>query len=272
MVIRINAFLGSLVAGVIWVAVLTLLIPVAPEAAGLTEHNSFAGDLLLDRNTKSFPYPFTIQNLMWIVFFIGLGELLVRYVVGNSEARQLNKRLLPEDDQTILRKQDVGAIYRDIRATDSDGTFWLQRLLLRSILAFQSTGSIERVSSVFNSALELFQHEIDLRYNMIRYLVWLIPTLGFIGTVVGIALALKGAGITFAGAESNVDISQLGPMLMEGLTQDLGVAFYTTLLALLQSAVLMFVMHLVQGHEEGAFNKVGQYCLDNLINRLYEKT
>jgi len=27
-------------------------------------------------------------------------------------------------------------------------------------------------------------HEIDLRYSMLRYLTWLIPSLGFIGTVV----------------------------------------------------------------------------------------
>ncbi len=263
MAVRIRAFLGALVAGIIWITLLSLLNPAGEQ--------SLAADLLLDRNTKSFVYPFTIQNLMWIIFFIGLGELYVRYIVGSGEAQQLGKQLLPEDDQTVLRQQDVGTIYRDVRASDPEGKFWLQRLLSRSILAFQSTGAIEQVSSVFNSALELCQHEIDLRYNLLRYLVWLIPTLGFIGTVVGIALALNGAGDTFAQAGAHANLSQLGPQLMKGLTGDLGVAFYTTLLALLQSAVLMFAMHLIQGHEEGALNKVGQYCLDNLINRLYEK-
>ena len=29
--------------------------------------------------------------------------------------------------------------------------------------------------------------------------------------------------------------------------------------------------HIAQGREEGALNHAGQYCLDNLINRLYEK-
>ena len=266
MILRISAFFGALVAGIIWVTLLTLLIPEIQAGP-----DSFAGDLLLDRNTESFPYPFTIQNLMWIIFFIGVGELFVRYIVGSNEASQLGKRLLPEDEQTVLRQQDVGKVYRSIRATDPDGTFWLQRLSSRGILAFQSTGSVEQVSSVFNSTLELYQHEIDLRYNLLKYLVWLIPTLGFIGTVVGIALALQSAGITFSEVGPETDLTQLGPVLMTGLTKDLGVAFYTTLLALLQSAVLMFAMHLIQGREENAFNKVGQYCLDNLINRLYAK-
>ncbi len=261
MALRIIAFLGALVAGIIWVSVLSLVIP----------ENSLPGDLLLDLNTSSFPYPFTIQNLMWIVSFVGIGELLVRYLVGSGEYHQLGKQLLPEDSQTVLRKQDVGVLYQTIRPTDPEGKYWLQRMVSRSILAFQSTGSVEQVSSVFNSTLELYQHEVDLRYNMLRYLVWLIPTLGFIGTVVGIALALKSVGANFAEAGQGADLSQLGPQLMQSLTQKLGVAFYTTLLALLQSAVLMLAMHLIQGHEEGALNKVGQYCLDNLINRLYEK-
>lgn len=265
MIIRIYAFMGTLVASVGWITALTLLMPAGED--------SLAASLLLDRNSVSFPYPFTIQNLMWVVFFIGVGELVVRYAVGSGEANQLDRGLLPEDEQTVLRRQDVGTIYRAIRATDPRGQFWLQRLLSRSILSFQSTGSIEQVSTVYNSALDLCQHEVDLRYNLLRYLVWLIPTLGFIDTVVGIAFALEGAGLKFAEVSSGarVDLSQLGPELMKGLTKNLGVAFYTTLLALLQSAVLMFAMHLIQGHEEGALNRVGQYCLDNLINRLYEK-
>ena len=52
----------------------------------------------------------------------------------------------------------------------------------------------------------------------------------------------------------------------------LGVAFYTTLLALLQSAVLTFAMHLIQGREEAALNRVGEYRFSNLVNRLYERS
>ena len=123
---------------------------------------------------------------------------------------------------------------------------------------------------MFNSAMELYQHETELRYNMIRYLVWLIPTLGFVGTVMGIAFALRTAGEMFAGLEGSGGASELGPEMMTALTAELGVAFYTTLLALLQSAVLMLAMHVTQGREEGALNRVGQYGLANLVNRLYE--
>ena len=76
------------------------------------------------------------------------------------------------------------------------------------------------------------------------------------------------AGVLFAGASFTE--ASIGPEMMEQVTGDLGVAFYTTLLALLQSAVLMFVMHILEEREEGALNRIGQYCLRNFVNRLQE--
>jgi len=40
---------------------------------------------------------------------------------------------------------------------------------------------------------------------------------------------------------------------------------------LIMSSILVFLMHLSQGKEEGNVNSIGQYCLDNLINRLLEQ-
>jgi hypothetical protein len=47
------------------------------------------------------------------------------------------------------------------------------------------------------------------------------------------------------------------------------VSFYTTLVALVASAILVFFVHLVQAREELAVNAAGRYVLVNLINRLY---
>ena len=35
------------------------------------------------------------------------------------------------------------------------------------------------------------------------------------------------------------------------------------------AAVLVLLQHLIQHYEENTLNAVGQYCLDNLINRLF---
>ena len=259
---RLLIFAGSVLAGMLWIGLLTLAIgtPEPPD-------NRVLADLLLDLHGR-FPYPLTIQNVMWIVFFISAGELLHRHLVGRREGEQLAKRLLPEDEKTVLRQKDLGQFYRAIRHSDPKEEYWLQRLLRSAILQFQLSGSTDQVNAVFNANVELYQHENDLRYNLLRYLVWLIPTMGFVGTVTGIALALADAGQLFS---RQVADAAAPTKVMADLVQSLGVAFYTTLLALLQSAVLMATMHVVQGREERFLNRAAQYTLRNLVNRLYER-
>jgi len=84
--------------------------------------------------------------------------------------------------------------------------------------------------------------------------------LGFVGTVIGISDALS-----FAGSGTLPPDELLFPT-----TQKLGVAFYTTLLALIQSGVLMLGLNLVQSSDEKVLNQTGQYCLENLVIRLVE--
>jgi len=247
-----------LATGTGFVVALSFLLT-APEAGQVT-----AGGILLDRGAVA--YPLTIQNLMWILFFVGLGDVSLRFVHGGREERQLDHCLLPEDAETMLRARDLGAIYNRVRPQGNREPYFLQRLISRVVLQFQGSRSVEQSNALLNSSLELIQHEIELKYNMMRYLVWLIPTLGFIGTVVGIALSLREAG----------DMPTLGDQealreWLQSVTGDLALAFNTTMVALVLSAVLVFLLHVAQGREEAALNRAGQYCLDNLINRLFEK-
>ena len=240
---RLIAFGISAVIGVIAIALMSIIFSSSDDNS-----NSLLGDFLLDRHTKSFLYPFTIQNVMWIMFFIGCGELWGRFNQSNLELAQLSERYLPEDETTMLRAQDLGSLYNRMRPVEGERTFFLQRLTMRCILQFQGSRSVNQTNSLLNSSLELFQHELELKYTMLRYLVWLIPTLGFIGTVVGIAFALDYAG-------SNEDPQN--PDLLAEITGRLGVAFYTTLLALIQSALLVFALHIVQQKEEMAPEPIG---------------
>ena len=171
---RLLMFAGSVLAGILWIGLLTLALW-APEP----RDDRLLADLLLDLY-GSFPYPLTIQNVMWLVFFVGAGELLHRHLQGRGEGKQLAKQLLPEDEVTVLSQKDLGAFYRKIRSSDPEEKYWLQRLLKSAILQFQASGSTDQANAIFNANVELYHHEIELRYNLLRYLVWLIPTLGFI--------------------------------------------------------------------------------------------
>ena len=103
-----------------------------------------AADLLLDRNTPSFPYPFTIQNVMWVVFFVAAGELLVRYRAGGGEEDQLGLSLLPEDDETVLRREDIGPLFRRVRQSVAAVALWAG--LAAAGAAAQGSAATDRVA------------------------------------------------------------------------------------------------------------------------------
>lgn len=220
-----------------------------------------AAALLIDRDRATFPL--TVQNVMWLVFALGIGELIVRARSARAEHAQLHMGYLPEDETTILQTPELRRIYAEARHAMQPGSGardrFLPRMIQRVVTQFQTNRSVDQSSVLLNSSLELSLHEVDLRYSVVRYVVWAIPTLGFIGTVIGISLALAYAG--------SVDLQD--PTLLAELTKRLAVAFNTTLLALVMSAVLVLIQHIVQAYEERAVNRAGQYCLDNLINRLY---
>jgi hypothetical protein len=85
--------------GVLFVAILTATLNPDGRAA----------QLILDRRSPHFPYPFTIQNFEHVFFFIALGELFVRWRVGARELSFSDMGLLPEDPHTVLQAQDLSA-------------------------------------------------------------------------------------------------------------------------------------------------------------------
>jgi biopolymer transport protein ExbB/TolQ len=245
--VRLITLLVSVVTALIVIALLTKIL--SPEAAAI----------LLDPERGS--WPFTVQNFLWVAFFIGLGELSIRWRAGRLEESQISRNYLPEDEETVLRPgEDMTPIFQKVRSSKYREVCFVPRLIERCVLGFNLSHSADQTNSLLNSSLELYMHEIDLRYNIIRYITWVIPSLGFIGTVIGIMLALN-----YAGDRANV----ASPDMLYQVTERLGVAFSTTLLALVMASILVFILNVVQGKEENALNKAGQYCLDNLINRLY---
>ena len=79
--------------------------------------------------------------------------------------------------------------------------------------------------------------------------------MGFIGTVRGIGAALAQANRAVEG-----DIT--------GVTQNLGIAFNSTFIALVISIVLMFFIHQLQLVQERLVLDTESYCNDNFIARL----
>ncbi|HEX4407403.1 MAG TPA: MotA/TolQ/ExbB proton channel family protein [Xanthobacteraceae bacterium] len=243
---RGKAAILALLIGCVFIGVLTLIFP----------EDSFGAALLLEHSHESpFPYPFTIQNMIHLLFFVGLGELFVRARVGTWETAQLHVHYLPEDEADVLRIEDLGSIRRRVaNQFDGDNGF-LASLINMAVLQLQATRSIDQAVSVLQTSLGLLESKVEQRYAMVRYLAWVIPTMGFIGTVSHLGNALR--------------LVDPDHMNIAAVTAALAVAFNTTLVALIESAILVLIQHVVQTREDAAVGLAGEYCLKNLINRLY---
>ena len=238
----------SVLASLLFIAILTLVLNPDGRLA----------QVMLDRRSPHFKYPFTIQNIEHVLLFLGLGELFVRWRSACHELSFVDKHLLPEDEETVLEGADLGPIRKRVAKLFDKEHGILPSLIDLSILQFQSGRSIDQVVSVTNSNLELVQHRMDLSYSLIRYIAWVIPTMGFIGTVIGIGSALASVPTT-------------GEIKMDQLAHQLSTGFDCTVVALVESAILVFVLHMVQEKEELSINYAGTYTLRNLINRLYSR-
>lgn len=133
----------------------------------------------------------------------------------------------------------------------------LVRILLASMRRYLITKSVQDTSDAIVSGVEALAMKLEAENSMIRYLIWAIPSIGFIGTVRGIGEALSQADKALAG-----DIA--------GMTDSLGVAFNSTLVALLISIFLMFLLHQLQRLQDGLVVDTQDYCESFLLNRVSE--
>jgi biopolymer transport protein ExbB/TolQ len=131
----------------------------------------------------------------------------------------------------------------------------LVRTLRSSLWRYAATRNVQNLSDAIESNLEALAIRQDSENTMIRYLIWAIPSIGFIGTVRGIGQALSQADQALAG-----DIS--------GMTDSLGVAFNSTLVALLISIFLMFLFHQLQRLQDSQILDTQEYCEKYLLSRI----
>ena len=99
---------------------------------------------------------------------------------------------------------------------------------------------------------ELCQRKVQQSFSTLRVLIWAIPMLGFLGTVIGIGDAIA----SFAsGIQSGQNLDEVRTALI-GVTSGLARAFDTTLIALAVSIVMMIPATLLERSEESILTAV----------------
>ena len=163
-------------------------------------------------------------------------QTLVQVPAGTS--------ILPEDAREYLRP--IQALPEETRAC------LLPRALIAGLRRFAVTHSVQDVAGAVRETCSSEGDRLDSELSMVRYVAWAIPAIGFIGTVRGIGMALSEA---YRAVEGDI----------AGVTDALGVAFNSTLVALLLSILLMFLVHQLQLAQERLVLGANAYCEERLL-------
>lgn len=134
----------------------------------------------------------------------------------------------------------------------------------RVLAAFMSSGQRAIATEVAAEDSGNAAAATEASYAIPRVLVWAIPLLGFIGTVVGISQAVSGFSSFLETAQ---DVNQI----KEGIgsvTTGLAVAFDTTLVALVLSVFVMIPLVAVERWENKLLLQIDTYINDHLLPRL----
>jgi len=229
---------------------------VRPEASALIEIAQSQGvstprDVVII--LKDYEQEICFILMLWGCFLITTNyrEILKTKYLFSVDLLENNN---DEDDNDTL---DVDSIIErlDKQIPEDCLSSPLIRTLRSSLWRYAATRNVQNLSDAIESNLEALAVRQDSENTMIRYLIWAIPSIGFIGTVRGIGQALSQADQALAG-----DIS--------GMTDSLGVAFNSTLVALLISIFLMFLFHQLQRLQDIQILDTQEYCEKYLLSRI----
>jgi chemotaxis protein MotA len=199
-----------------------------------------------------------IQFLTYVAFIWGLFEITQRNKIIAYETKAFQLKLLPEDEHKVLLPDEINQLrIKVVQLEQQNQKYLLTDLLKKACTKFRANKSVSEVMDIVSRQSQLNLSEADSSQNIIRYIAWSIPSIGFIGTVLGIA-----GGI--GKVKGNVT-----PETIDQVTALLKVSFDTTLIALLLSIVIMYMIHTLQAQEEYLHNKLEQYLIENFINRIY---
>jgi len=266
-------FTLGLIASFICVAVIYggFIRPVAEKAAlasayGVTAGNSFSQLAIILKDYE--------QQICFSLFLWGSMILIYKFVLLHFEAKTLGRfapeseglKTAPEVDllggANSISRERAAELYPliDQKSQDIDlRNKILPYVMARGLERYHMTGSVPEATETIMGRLEVAAEQQESELSMLRYLVWAIPSIGFIGTVRGIGVALQRADEALQG-----DIS--------GVTSALGVAFNSTLVALFISIALMLFIHLLQGGQEGLILRLQTFCREQLLDKLCDRS
>lgn len=204
-------------------------------------------------------------GLIW-----GMLLLIWKAYLRWSQAKALRWKLFPSGAVgASTPRQSIEAYLVHVQSlTPRPARYILLNRVRLALEHFRETGSLREVRGALAGQSAIDANLLESSYSMLRFLVWVVPILGFIGTVMGIGIAVNHFS-SFIPAVS--EIEEAMDSLRQGLgqvTSGLGTAFNTTLVALCFVVPLMLLTSWLRKSEEHLLARFDAFSNAVLIEEL----
>ena len=220
---------------------------------------SYIGKLLYEQGTAQFVQFIVVALTSLVIAFTMLKFLLLR-----KEYEALSKIWIAEHIPLHKPSSHEVAYFQERLLQDGN----LVALRCGRILsAYIKSGDRTTANEFALDDSSFYLSASESSYSVPRILIWAIPLLGFVGTVIGIS----GAVSSFSGVlETSGDVEAIKGGI-GNVTTNLGLAFDTTLLALFLSVLVMIPLVLVERYESKLLLGIDVFINDKLLPRLKKK-
>ncbi len=199
--------------------------------------------------------------------FWAAAMLVTKSVVLSRQRSALGLDLLPRGIGDPITPENAPAFLSYLRTLPGEQRRgYLVGRIARALEHYAARESAEEVVEQLAAQAQNDENAVESSYTMLRVFIWAVPILGFIGTVLGIGASVAGFSDSVAAA-GDLDVMKES---IGSVTSGLGVAFDTTLLALVMSLFIMFPTSSLQKAEEDFLAAIDDYCARHLVRRLGE--
>ena len=206
-----------------------------------------------DANVVRYLAGHWVEYVEVAMFCVGLAALAIK---GADVWRQLQTagesplEAIPDGGQSPAEAAGLVEAVPDA----ATATGYLPRRLREALDFVVRTGDSDGLGDHLKYLADLDAARAAQGYGLVRFVIWAIPIMGFLGTVIGITVA----------------IASLSPTQLEnisGVVAGLGTAFDTTATALGLSMVLMFLQFVVDRGEQALLARVDETAWAALAGR-----
>jgi hypothetical protein len=198
-------------------------------------------------------------------FFGGITILLLKGKKIQFQQRALKISAVPTEPEFILTETTAATVLARIHSlVDHPRHFVLLNRIDRALSNFKNIGQVNDVSAILRAQAENDEDQVASSYTVVNGLVWAIPVLGFIGTVLGLSLAIGRFTQTLQAAG---DLALIRASL-QGVTSGLATAFESTLVALTFTLILQLVITFQQKREMAFLDECNDYCHSHIVSKL----